>query len=86
MYMFNQLFKRHHKKSGIVAKTRLQKVVSQDRVKLSPGRMNHLRDDLVQVISKYVEIDCDQVNVALSDNNHHGCLTAHVPVLGALPK
>ena len=49
------LFKK--KSSGNVAKDRLKFVLVSDRANCSPDTMKLLRDDIIKVISKYMEID-----------------------------
>jgi cell division topological specificity factor len=83
MDSLNRLFSHQKTKSKNVAKNRLRQVLVHDRVNLPPGKMNRLRDDLAQVISKYVEIDQDRMNIALTDTtNRQSCLTAQVPIVG----
>jgi len=87
MHSFNRLFNRQDINSSHVAKSRLRQVLVHDRVNLPPGKLDCLRDDLIRVVSKYVEIDRDQVDIALTNINHRqSCLTAHVPVVGACHK
>jgi cell division topological specificity factor len=85
MNFFNRLFGRSESKSGKVAKNRLQLVLVHDRVNLSPGEMELLKDELIQVISRYVEIDQQGIEIALTNNNRTSRLTAHFPVTGARP-
>lgn len=82
MNSFNRLFGRPQNSSH-VAKNRLRQTLVHDRANLSPGKMDHLKADLAQVISRYVEIDQDRMNISLTDANRQSCLTAHVPVIGA---
>ncbi|MBN1991308.1 MAG: cell division topological specificity factor MinE [Anaerolineae bacterium] len=86
MHSFNRLFNRPDAGSSDVAKNRLQQVLVHDRVNLSPGKMDHLKHDLAQVISRYVEIDQDGVNIFLTATKRQSCLTAQVPVVGAFHK
>lgn len=83
MNLFNRLFSRQESRSGAIAKNRLQLVLVQDRVNLSPARMDQLKDDLIQVISKYVEIDKDGIDITLTNTHRRSRLTAHIPVIGA---
>jgi cell division topological specificity factor len=85
MHSFNRFFGRQTK-SKDVAKNRLRQTLVHDRANLSPGKMDQLRIDLAQVISHYVEIDQDRMNISLTDANRKSCLTAQVPVIGVLPK
>ena len=86
MSLFNRLLGRSNAKSGAIAKNRLQLVLVQDRVNLSPARMDQLKDDLIQVISKYVEIDRDGIDIALTNTNRQSQLVANIPVVGARQK
>lgn len=87
MGSFNRLFSHKKITSKNVAKNRLQQVLVHDRVNLPPEKMDRLRDDLAQVISKYVEIDQDRMNIALTGTtNRQSCLTAQVPVVGTSHK
>ena len=85
MHSFNRLLGRQTN-SKDVAKNRLRQTLIYDRANLSPGKMDHLRADLAQVISRYVEIDQDRLNIVFTDANRQSCLTAQVPVIGAAPK
>jgi cell division topological specificity factor len=85
MHSFNRFLGRQTK-SKDVAKSRLRQTLVHDRANLSPGKMDQLRIDLAQVISHYVEIDQEQMNISLSNANRKSCLTAHVPVIGAPSK
>jgi cell division topological specificity factor len=86
MSVITTLFGRQESTSREVAKNRLQLVLLHDRVDLSPGLMRQMKDDLVDVISKYVEIDVDGVEVSLSQNRRESCLTASIPVVGSRQK
>lgn len=80
MNFFNRFFGQKGN-SGSVAKNRLQLVLVHDRVNLSPGKMDELKDELIQVISRYVEIDRDGIDISLTENNNQSRLTAHIPLL-----
>lgn len=86
MNLFNRLFGRNDPNSGNIAKNRLQLVLVHDRVNLSPGEMDLLKDDLIQVISKYVEIDRSGIEIALTKDKRKSRLTAHIPVTGTRHK
>jgi cell division topological specificity factor len=82
MNLLSRLFGYGESKSGAVAKNRLQLVLVHDRVNLSPGSMEQLKDELIEVISKYVEIDQEGIEIALSNDKRQSTLTAHFPVVG----
>lgn len=83
MNIFQRWFGRKQPTSREVAKDRLQLVLVHDRVGLSPDQMNQLKDDLIQVISKYVEIDQEGINISLTKNGRESRLTADIPVIGS---
>jgi len=68
-------------KSGNIAKERLQLVLLQDRVKLHPATMDLMRDEIINVISNYVDIDRGGVDFALTEMAGQNCLVANIPVL-----
>jgi cell division topological specificity factor len=83
MKVIQRLIGRKQSTSGEIAKNRLQLVLVQDRVNLPAGKMNQLKDELIQVISKYVEIDQDGIEISLTGNGRRHRLTANIPVVRA---
>ena len=66
------------------AKNRLRLVLMHDRTQLSPALLTQMRDDMVEVISKYVEIDKEALELNLeSDESNTVALVANIPVLRA---
>jgi cell division topological specificity factor len=86
MNPFQRLIGGRQPSSREVAKNRLQLVLVQDRVNLSAGKMTQLKDELIQVISKYVEIDQAGIEISLTGNGRQHRLTANIPVVGARHK
>ncbi|RMF02795.1 MAG: cell division topological specificity factor MinE [Chloroflexi bacterium] len=80
MSIFRRLFGQKESSSA-QAKNRLKLVLVHDRVDLSPGKMELLKDELIKVISKYVEIDSDGIDISLSRNNEQSQLVANIPLL-----
>jgi cell division topological specificity factor len=68
MNVFARLFGKKQPTSSAVAKERLQLVLIHDRVKLSPEILQRIRDDLVAVMSKYLDIDRDGLQITLTQN------------------
>ncbi|RME76118.1 MAG: cell division topological specificity factor MinE [Chloroflexi bacterium] len=66
-----------------VAKDRLQLVLVQDRVNLSAQQIGEMKDELIEVISRYVEIDRDGIDITLTRSGRQSRLTADIPILGA---
>lgn len=62
------------------AKERLQLVLIHDRVGLSPGKLEALKDELILVISKHVEIDQKAVEISLTRGRDQQRLVADIPL------
>ena len=58
---FADFFKK--KSSGSVAKDRLKLVLVSDRANCSPELMEQIKNDIINVISKYVEIDAEGLDI-----------------------
>ena len=67
-------------KSGKVAKKRLQMVLIQDRASVSPEVMEKLRDDIIQVISKYMVINKSDMEISLENVEDSVAFVANIPV------
>ncbi len=52
-----------------------------DRSKLAPGTLEKMKDELVDVISKYVEIDKEALDLNLEDETNTIALVANIPIL-----
>ena len=83
MNIFDRLLGRRERTSREIAKDRLQLVLVQDRLSLSPETMGQLKDELIRIISKYVEIDRAGINITLTKSGRRSRLTADIPVIGA---
>lgn len=86
MSWLNTLFGRREPTSREVAKNRLQLVLVQDRVNMSPHLLQTLKDELISVISKYVEIDEQNMEVTFTQSKRQSRLTADIPVIGPRSK
>lgn len=79
MGWLNRLFK-SEEKSGSVAKTRLQMTLTHDRSSISPGLIQEIKDDIIEVIAKRLDIDPDNVVVSLDSNRRESRLVAEIPI------
>ncbi len=73
------------KASGASASKRLKLVLMHDRTQLSPEMMEKMRDELVEVISRYVEIDKDALDINFETESNTIALVANIPVVRARP-
>ncbi len=62
------------------AKERLKLVLIHDRTDLAPGQMEKLKNELLQVISKYIEIDATAVNISMMQEGREQRLVADIPL------
>jgi len=65
-----------------LAKERLRLVLVHDRVGISPHILENMRADLIQVISNYMEIDEQALEVSLDSSGNSVALVANIPVKG----
>lgn len=79
--LFERLFGRSSQadKSGKMAKDRLQFVLVQDRINLPAEKMQQMQKEILEVISKYVTVDLDNVDFELSNRERNGVLLAEIP-------
>ncbi len=62
------------------AKERLRLVLVHDRASLSPGLLESLKEDLIEVLSKYMEIDEPGLEVNFDKSDDAVALVANIPV------
>lgn len=78
------LFKK--KNSGDIAKDRLKLLLVSDRANCSPEVMEKIKNDIIQVISKYMEIDPEGLDIQITqtesegDNGKVPALYANIPI------
>lgn len=73
-----------NKSSKDVAKDRLRLILINDRSSLSPQVLENIRREILEVISKYVEIDSSEVEIALTktdmEEGNLPALVANIPI------
>ncbi len=68
------------KSSASMAKERLQLVLIHDRSQLSPGVLENLRDEIIEVISRHVDIDPSGVKLHMTQEGRENRLVADIPL------
>ena len=63
--LLSNLFSRQ-KKPANIAKDRLKLVLMHDRVNCSPELLDMIKNDILLVLSKYVEIDTNELDIQVS--------------------
>lgn len=62
------------------AKERLKLVLIHDRTDLTPGTLDLLKDELIAVISRHVEIDPAAVRIEMTQEGREQRLVADIPL------
>ncbi len=81
---FGDFFKK--KQSGSIAKDRLKLVLMSDRAGCSPEVMEQIKNDIIAVISKYIEIDQEGLDIKITQTPTEGmegagpALYANIPI------
>lgn len=75
----NKIF--HRDESRKAAKDRLRLVIIQDRASMAPQMLENIKEDLIAVFSKYMEIDIKSVEIGLERRDGTVALAANIPVL-----
>jgi cell division topological specificity factor len=76
----NKLFGRQT--SGATAKERLRLVLMSDHLSLAPEMIESMKRDLVDVISRYVEVDREKIDVHFEHEDHGLAMLANIPITG----
>ncbi len=80
---FDRLLGRTTSTSAQAAKERLQFVLIHDRTDISPAVMEQLKDEIIAVISKHVEINRSGVQINLTQTARENRLVANIPLVAA---
>jgi cell division topological specificity factor len=78
MKVFRDFFGR--KGSGETARRRMHVVLMHDRLDLTPDIMESLKNDIMAVLSRYMEFDQDSVRVDLEQGKEYTALVSNVQV------
>ena len=82
--IITNLFKIENSKDD--AKNRLKLVLIQDRAMLPSGVLENMKDDILKVLSKYVEIEKSKLNIEVcpyEEDPRKIALVANIPILKA---
>ncbi|MBQ2615340.1 MAG: cell division topological specificity factor MinE [Synergistaceae bacterium] len=67
--------------SGQKAKDRLKIVLIHDRTDISPQLLDNLRDEIVDILAKYMDIDTQKIEINLDHDDDAVALVANIPIL-----
>ena len=77
--ILNKIFGRQPS-SAAKARERLQLVLAHDRTDLSPDLLDQMREEILKVVAKYVEIDFEGGAVSLETEDRMTALVANLPI------
>ncbi len=66
--------------SANTARQRLQLVLAHDRSDLNPELLQQMRREILEVVSRYVEIDLEEVDMSLETEDRVTALVANLPI------
>ena len=67
-------------------KNRLKLVLAHDRSDLTPQMIESMRREILEVVSKYVDLDADAMDFALENSSRVTSLVANLPILRVKPE
>ena len=71
-----------NRKSANQAKERLHLVLVHDRTHLTSSALADLKDEIIDVISRHIDIDPDAVNIEMNQEGRQQRLIADIPIKG----
>ncbi|MGM0419549.1 MAG: cell division topological specificity factor MinE [Bacillota bacterium] len=63
-----------------IAKKRLQFILVQDRIKMSPKDMENMKAELLEVIKKYIDVDDSEIEMDISREEEMMAMIANFPL------
>jgi cell division topological specificity factor len=80
-FEFIQKIFHKEEQTGKLASDRLRLVLIHDRSNFSPLLMESLRGDLIKIISRYMDIDIDNMEMGLDQKDGTMALAANIPII-----
>lgn len=75
-----KLLNNNRKSSKEIAKDRLKVVLIHDRANISPEIMQCIKNEIIEVISHYMDINKQDMEISLEHDDNSVALMANIPV------
>jgi cell division topological specificity factor len=75
-----KIFGKEKKSSREIARNRLKVVLVHDRASISPEVLDNMKDEIIKVVSKYVVINKNDMEISLANDDDSVALVANIPV------
>lgn len=78
--LLEQIFSRHSGSTRSQAKQRLKLILAHDRADLTPAALEAMQKEILQVVSRYVELDPEGLQFTLAAEQGTTALIANLPI------